>query len=297
MKYSGARWRSARAAAISRDDCRCQSCGRSDALHVHHVEPIREFDNPIDAHYLDNLVTLCKKCHPNWEGRRVRPELLDKDTETSTAGIVGGLVASHLTRLSMSLALPEILLRQVAFNESICSNCLKRISPIADLTIFGGIYSMCKSIAYREATLPQSERIEAGPLTESFCAACKDSTNRSQNVQTRVLSTSGKPARDSRAFWMGKYLRDCGFGLQTDLQVTYGRDWGDNVLKQYRGRGELQSLSYAVSEALSLPILPLKRISVDRTAPDRWIEAPESGSDADKGYPDWFTSGGSPANQ
>jgi predicted HNH restriction endonuclease len=39
--------------------------GRS--LEVHHLTPVREFDDPLDAHDLSNLVTLCRPCHKELE--------------------------------------------------------------------------------------------------------------------------------------------------------------------------------------------------------------------------------------
>jgi len=61
-------WRSVRAAALERDNHSCQSCGTTAAElgqnpDVHHIVPIRTFDNPDDAHELDNVISLCKTCH------------------------------------------------------------------------------------------------------------------------------------------------------------------------------------------------------------------------------------------
>jgi 5-methylcytosine-specific restriction endonuclease McrA len=53
-----------------RDNHECQICGtryKKYKLPVHHVKPISQFDDPIDAHYLNNLVTLCRKCHKRVE--------------------------------------------------------------------------------------------------------------------------------------------------------------------------------------------------------------------------------------
>jgi len=30
---------------------------------IHHIKPVREFDDPADAHQLDNVVCLCRSCH------------------------------------------------------------------------------------------------------------------------------------------------------------------------------------------------------------------------------------------
>jgi len=75
----GESWYEARREALDRDGHRCQDCGthRSNldiAPHVHHITPVREFDDPNDAHDLDNLVTLCITCHAKWEGLYLRPD-------------------------------------------------------------------------------------------------------------------------------------------------------------------------------------------------------------------------------
>lgn len=59
-KYGEPRhWRKQRMAAIERDNYKCQHCGESMNLEVHHWEPYWiSQDNS-----LDNLVTLCRSCH------------------------------------------------------------------------------------------------------------------------------------------------------------------------------------------------------------------------------------------
>jgi 5-methylcytosine-specific restriction endonuclease McrA len=68
-----------------RDGRKCQSCGLSEEdhatrLHVHHITPAREFDDPSPRNNLENLVSLCGSCHQVWE--RMTP--LSPDTATST---------------------------------------------------------------------------------------------------------------------------------------------------------------------------------------------------------------------
>jgi 5-methylcytosine-specific restriction endonuclease McrA len=65
--YSGD-WHRVRREALDRDDHRCQHCGKERAEigrepDVHHLVPIREFDDPQEAHSLDNVVALCRSCH------------------------------------------------------------------------------------------------------------------------------------------------------------------------------------------------------------------------------------------
>lgn len=67
VEYGG-KWWQIRQEALTRDGYTCQSCGTTrDDLntnpHVHHIKPIRDFENPQDAHTIDNVVTLCPRCH------------------------------------------------------------------------------------------------------------------------------------------------------------------------------------------------------------------------------------------
>ena len=61
-------WFQVKRQALERDDHRCQYCGKTRTEigrepDVHHIEPIRGFDDPQDAHSLDNVVCLCRSCH------------------------------------------------------------------------------------------------------------------------------------------------------------------------------------------------------------------------------------------
>lgn len=75
----GEEWYAARRKALDRDNHTCQDCGQSQSeldkrLHVHHIQPVRTFENVNDAHELRNLVTLCITCHAKWEGLFLRPD-------------------------------------------------------------------------------------------------------------------------------------------------------------------------------------------------------------------------------
>ena len=66
--HYGAGWRPSKRRALDRDDHTCQRCGATaESLgqnpDVHHITPVRTFDDPTDAHTLDNLVCLCRACH------------------------------------------------------------------------------------------------------------------------------------------------------------------------------------------------------------------------------------------
>jgi len=75
-KNYGTNWEEVRKRALSRDRWRCQHCGLSnsdhnekygDSLHVHHIQPLHQFDEPENANFLANLITLCQVCHNKWE--------------------------------------------------------------------------------------------------------------------------------------------------------------------------------------------------------------------------------------
>lgn len=64
----GQRWWRIRRQALERDDYECQHCGadRDDLGRnpdVHHLQPVRTFERPAEAHAMDNVVTLCRSGH------------------------------------------------------------------------------------------------------------------------------------------------------------------------------------------------------------------------------------------
>jgi len=62
----GQEWYYVRKDCRERDGNTCQKCGDKDNERipdVHHIEPVRSFDEPDEAHNLDNLVQLCRTCH------------------------------------------------------------------------------------------------------------------------------------------------------------------------------------------------------------------------------------------
>lgn len=62
----GPLWNQQRALARARDGYRCQICGMPEGVRehdVHHIKPFRTFSDPVEAHQLSNLITLCPSCH------------------------------------------------------------------------------------------------------------------------------------------------------------------------------------------------------------------------------------------
>lgn len=81
--WYGPNWREKRAERLEYDDYQCVICGMSNGehkelhgcnLHVHHIQPARTFledGHIIDyerANRLENLLTMCYKCHGRYEG-------------------------------------------------------------------------------------------------------------------------------------------------------------------------------------------------------------------------------------
>ncbi len=70
--YYGPIWDKQARAARKRHGNVCQHCGKHQEkplLHVHHVEPLREFDSWEKANDLINLISLCRSCHRKAESQ------------------------------------------------------------------------------------------------------------------------------------------------------------------------------------------------------------------------------------
>lgn len=128
-KYNSERWEKARKAALARDRV-CQDCGSDDDLHVHHIRPVRLFDDYDEAHDLSNLVVLCSSCHPKWEGRRERPNTLDDDGLVQLSQLVHQLSRDTIGRL-YDPAGPSVLYRyyrDLIFGDRWrCEECFQKI--------------------------------------------------------------------------------------------------------------------------------------------------------------------------
>ena len=59
----GVGWKRARKKAMENANSICQKCKKKPAKHIHHKLPIRYFSKISDAHFSNNLLALCTRCH------------------------------------------------------------------------------------------------------------------------------------------------------------------------------------------------------------------------------------------
>lgn len=73
----GFSWKAQRKLALERDGHKCAICGQGkyrllrSSLHVHHIIPIRLFDNHEQGNTIDNLITVCASCHRRVESGKI----------------------------------------------------------------------------------------------------------------------------------------------------------------------------------------------------------------------------------
>lgn len=59
IRLQGEEYEELRQRILRRDGWRCQGCGRSEKLQIHHIEPRSHVRKDAEQ----NLVTLCARCH------------------------------------------------------------------------------------------------------------------------------------------------------------------------------------------------------------------------------------------
>jgi len=72
--YYGEDWRNKRTQTLERDNYKCQNCGREEHLHVHHIQARHTFKKVEDSNFLENLIVLCRSCHPKAEAGKIQVE-------------------------------------------------------------------------------------------------------------------------------------------------------------------------------------------------------------------------------
>lgn len=76
----GQNWHKKREETVERDNEQCQICGKKN-IEVHHIKPVREFEDKSNAHTLDNLICLCPEHHRKVEFGTIS---LPKDLSSSS---------------------------------------------------------------------------------------------------------------------------------------------------------------------------------------------------------------------
>lgn len=73
------KWSQIRKGVLERDNYTCQICGKtgSSKLHIHHILKRREGG----SEYLDNLLTVCPKCHRTADTKKYNPEWEYRDVQ------------------------------------------------------------------------------------------------------------------------------------------------------------------------------------------------------------------------
>ena len=67
----GTNWTTMRKRALARDGHKCVVCKKEEDLQVHHKIKLRLFENPNDANYIENLITVCEGCHKKIETKDI----------------------------------------------------------------------------------------------------------------------------------------------------------------------------------------------------------------------------------
>lgn len=79
--YYGKSWRRLRREARQRDHYTCQRCQKvmvaGKMPDVHHIQPVSTFDDPEEANFLENMISLCHPCHMHveWHGLDFMPNV------------------------------------------------------------------------------------------------------------------------------------------------------------------------------------------------------------------------------
>lgn len=272
-RYTGEAWETARRKAFDRDDSRCQSCGRRDELHAHHVRPVRSFDTPEDAHFVDNLVVLCKQCHGIWEGRNTRPRLADMDTETAIEGVVARLTTDTMWRHCLPAALPGLMSREIAGDPALCSKCFTRIGGRPEFTILRRFREMLRAVAFHERSLPKAdlERYNQPPV-ENYCQKCASRV--ADSGATHFFEGGKIRIRHARSYRVWNLLTNAGLEFEHEILAHYGDHAGRDIHQEWET--EALCLTLSIAKALGYPRAQLTDINPHLAVTDREVREPDT---------------------
>lgn len=277
--YEGEEWNEARKAAMARDNALCQCCGTDSDLHAHHIKPVREFDNPQDAHYVENLVMLCPSCHRHWEGVREKPVLADAEVGVTVNEIAGKLTLDTLVRETFSAALPEIFWRYLVCNPANCSICFRNIDgPEIRIPWANYLKTLSSVVDLHPLRVSGVHRNENATPALSYCEKCANSRDMER----------GSPHQNRRMEMVDRIRHDLdAVNLTYDIVELRERYGYLDFPEVYRGpwyQGLQCALSYTVSGKYTIP----SSNDVETYVPDyeeRWINRDKP---KEKEYLDWL---------
>lgn len=256
-QYYGANWDEKRRTVLARDDGRCQSCGRRDDLHIHHVTPLREFDAPEDANYLDNLVTLCADCHNKWEGRDQRPVLADAESGTTVNMVVEQWSFDTVFRHSLSAAFAEMYHRWLKADPFRCSICFYKYDDSDEyyLTYFT---KAVQSVVSSDIDWPAGSPFDGREQLEY--RKCKRCRNNGYNGTNDL--------RAERAMNAAVALSDAGYPIDTaDVREAYTNPHTIDALPDSFD-GASARLAAALAHVRQLPAPPNVAVTFEKAVPE-----------------------------
>ena len=103
--YRGPNWDEQRRLALERDHATCQGCGLTKRLQVHHIQPWVTFEHYALANQIENLLTLCVRCHKReeWAYWRAHSEMIHLYPETRRIHTCRKCSTEYLTKSHRSL--------------------------------------------------------------------------------------------------------------------------------------------------------------------------------------------------
>jgi len=288
VSYTGERWRKARATALNRDDHTCQKCGSEHFIHAHHVIPARKFDSPEDAHYPENLVALCKWCHPKAEGEPRWPEPGEIESEDGLSHVADLLALRTVSRFATGEAAPEILSKWVFSHPDICASCFEWHTDRmpSNRNPFRSYHRSLYRIVVEDRKLADIDPDTfANKIT--FCNECKSE---------RILNTPTANQREVAKNHLSTILLE--FGFDSSYTATPDLDLLEDVMvhgKAVSDKWHPLTVQWGFSMAFGRSNVSEEVGEIVKQAFKHSSREYNSAGDDEKsplsGYPDWYRSG------
>lgn len=111
----GPGWAKVHDRAIKRDGFKCSECGKDKNLRVHHVKPVCYGGS--DS--LDNLITLCQKCHVSKHISNRNSTISFKVQDATAQRIRIFLIKTHRSSRYLGKFLEELITRELDAKENL----------------------------------------------------------------------------------------------------------------------------------------------------------------------------------